>query len=286
MTIFEEEDEKATTVIDIIVYFLENLKWFILGPIMGALIALVISKPLETAYTSQALLKFPQQDAINRDQLIKLVGMPVVLDPVIESLKLAKGQPIEMVRQSLNNNIKVVVDKFGILNFEVTATQASQAQEICGAVLDSYFKSLLPAGQHKLDMERRLIEIKFESDQTSRFLNHHHAKLFNQYKQLNIESENSISIYLGLMELRSNQINEALKIQASLTSQIDQVIKMPPTLPIDPSSNIKEIILNAVKGALSVFFTMILWLYMRKVIFTQAAESDLIRLRLALGLRN
>ena len=284
MTNFEEEEEKATTLIDIIVYFLENLKWFILGPIMGALIALVISKPLETAYTSKALLNFPQQDAINRDQLIKLVGMPVVLDPVIESLKLAKGQPIEMVRRSLNNNIKVVVDKFGILNFEVTATQASQAQEICGAVLESYFKSLLPAGQHKLDMERRLIEIKFESDQTSRILNHH-AKLFNQSKQLNIESENSISIYLRLMELRSNQINEALKIQASLTSQIDRVIKMPPTLPIDPSSNIKEIILNAVKGALSVFFTMILWLYMRKVIFTQAAESDLIRLRLALGLR-
>ena len=81
---------------------------------------------------------------------------PIVLDPVIESLKLSKGQSTQLARVGVANQIKATVGRDGVLRLDVTANTALEAQVLANAVIDSWLKSTIPGEQDRVDIEQRL----------------------------------------------------------------------------------------------------------------------------------
>ncbi len=114
----------------------ENLKLLILGPFAAGLLALGIAFALPQSYVSQAILALPAP-APAPTQAAAMMVSSIVLDRVIESLNLSKGQPIQVARETLTNEIKATVGKDGLLRLDVSIPSAIQAQAIANAVIDS-----------------------------------------------------------------------------------------------------------------------------------------------------
>jgi hypothetical protein len=74
---------------DLLLVVAENLKLLILGPLVVGLLALGIGYALPQSFTSQAILALPTPTPT---QAAAMLVSPLVLDPVIESLNLSKGQ--------------------------------------------------------------------------------------------------------------------------------------------------------------------------------------------------
>jgi hypothetical protein len=85
------EAETETSLLDLLVVVAENLKLLILGPFAAGLLALGIAFALPQIYVSQAILALPTPTPT---QAAVMMVSPIVLDRVIESLNLSKGQPI------------------------------------------------------------------------------------------------------------------------------------------------------------------------------------------------
>ena len=128
------EEENEISLLDLLVVVAENLKLLILGPFAAGLLALGIAFALPQSYVSQAILALP---APAPTQAAAMMVSSIVLDRVIESLNLSKGQPIQVARETLTNEIKATVGKDGLLRLDVSVPSAIQAQAIANAVIDS-----------------------------------------------------------------------------------------------------------------------------------------------------
>ena len=113
--------------LDLLVTLAENIKLLIIGPLVIGLCALGISFLVPPTYQSVAVLQAEQPTA-------SLMLTAAVLDPVIETLGLAKDETIEAVRIKLRERIKTAVGRNDkLLTLTVSAPTAQQAQEIAAA---------------------------------------------------------------------------------------------------------------------------------------------------------
>lgn len=114
---------------------------------------------LPQSFTSQAILSLatPTAAVITQTaQAAALMVSPVVLDSVIELLKLYTGQPLQFARAALAGQIKTASGKDGLLRLEVTAHKPSNARGIANTVIGSWLKSSVPGEQVRAELERRL----------------------------------------------------------------------------------------------------------------------------------
>lgn len=165
------EEENEISLLDLLIVVAENLKLLILGPFAAGLLALGIAFTLPQSYVSQAILALPAP-APTPTQAAAMMVSAIVLDRVVESLNLSKGQPIEVARKTLANEIKATVGKDGLLHLDVSAPSAIQAQAIANTVIDNWLISTVPSGDDRADLEKRLSYAKLAFDSTTRFVEH------------------------------------------------------------------------------------------------------------------
>ena len=262
------EEENEISLLDLLIVVAENLKLLILGPFAVGLLALGIAFTLPQSYVSQAL-PTPTQAAT-------MMVSSIVLDRVVESMKLPKGQPIV-------NEIKATVGKDGLLRLDVSAPSAIQAQAIANAVIDSWLISTMPSGDERADLEKRLSYAKPALDSTTRFLEH-----FTSKDSASLPLDQGAAILVVAGELQARYLSEVLSTSRSLKGLSRDIVTLPPTLPTEHVSH--KIGLFATLSALAVGFALLLWVFMRQAwrnaVLDPQAAPKLARLRAALGWHN
>ena len=263
----------------------ENLKLLILGPFAAGLLALGIAFALPQSYVSQAILALP---APAPTQAAAMMVSSIVLDRVVESMKLSKGQPIQVASKTLANEIKATVGKDGLLHLDVSAPSAIQAQAIANAVIDSWLISTVPSEDDRADLEKRLSYAKLAFDSTTRFMEHFIPKDSASLNNPLLLDQGGGATIVAVGELQARYLSEVLSTSRSLKGLSRNIITQPPTLPTEHVSPKKG--LFATLSALAAGFALLLWVFMRQAwrnaVLDPQAAPKLARLRAALGWHN
>lgn len=287
-------DEKEISLFDLLLVVAENLKLLILGPLVVGLLALGYGYSLPQSFTSQSILALPTGSSTPTPtptttpaQASAMMVSPLVLDPVIESLNLSKGQPIQVVRTGLASQIKAAVGKDGLLRLDVTANTPLEAQSIANAVIDTWLKSTRPGEQDRVDLEKRLAYAKVSLESIRRLLGRLTAEGTADLNKPLTRGEAGTSI-VAVGELQARYLGEVLSIPRLLQGLSRDVVVQPPTLPTEPVAPKKSLI--AMMAALGSGFALLLWVFMRQAWKNaaqdpQAAEKQA-KLLAAMGFNN
>lgn len=211
---------------------------------------------------------------------------PIVLDPVIESLKLFKGQSTQLARLGLVNQIKAKVGKDGLLRFDVNANTALEAQVLANAVIDSWLKSTLPGEQERADLELRLTYTKAALASFPSLQERLLADGLSDFGK-SLTKGNAGAGVVIVADLQARYLVEVLSIQRALRGLSHDVVKQTPTLPTEPVSAKKGLI--AILATLGSGFVLLLWVFMRSA-WKNASQDPAVavkqaRLRSALGFK-
>ena len=276
------EEENEISLLDLLIVVAENLKLLILGSFAAGLLALGIAFTLPQSYVSQAILALPTPT-----HAATMMVSSIVLDRVVESMKLSKGQPIQVASKTLANEIKATVGKDGLLHLDVSAPSAIQAQAIANAVIDSWLISTVPSGDDRADLEKRLSYAKLAFDSTTRFVEHFTPKDSASLNNALLLDQGSPAAIMAV-ELQARYLSEVLSTSRSLKGLSRDIVTLPPTLPTEHVSPKKG--LFATLSALAVGFALLLWVFMRQAwrnaVLDPQAAPKLARLRAALGWHN
>ena len=278
------EEENEISLLDLLVVVAENLKLLILGPFAAGLLALGIAFTLPQSYVSQAILALPTPTPT---QAATMMVSSIVLDRVVESMKLSTGQPIQLASNTLANQIKATVGKDGLLHLDVSAPSAIQAQAIANAVIDSWLISTVPSGDDRADLEKRLSYAKLAFDSTTRFVEHFTPKDSASLNNAPLLDQGSPPTIMAV-ELQARYLSEVLSTSRSLKGLSRDIVMQPPTLPTEHVPTKKG--LFATLSALAAGFALLLWVFMRQAwrnaVLDPQAAPKLARLRAALGWHN
>jgi hypothetical protein len=276
-----ELQEEEISLLDLLIIAAGEIKLLILGPLAIGLLALGVGYNSPQSFTSQAILAMPTPA-----QAATMLVSPIVLDPVIESLKLSKGQSTQLARVGVANQIKATVGKDGLLRLDVTANTALEAQVLANAVIDSWLKSTIPGEQDRVDLEQRLTYAKAGMALLPRL----QARLNAEGPSGSGKTFTSGDAAAGLVivaDLQARYLGEVLSIQRALLGLSRDVVKQSPTLPTEPISAKKG--LRAIMATLGSGFVLLLWVFMRSA-WINAAQDPAVaekqaRLRSALGFK-
>lgn len=304
----DREEENEVSLLDLLVVVAENIKLLLLGPLVVGVLILGVVFFLPQSYVSQSVLALPMpgQPSNSNQPTISIstvtvtptpaqatamvvLASPVVLDPVIQSLRLSEGEgsSVELARKALGRQIKITASKDGLLRLDVTANSPAQAQAVASAVVDSWLKSTVPSEQERAVLEGRLAHAKASLESVNRFM----ARLTADdvpAAQKTARTGDAGTSLVAVGELQARYLNEVLSIPRQLKGlSRDDVIKQPPTLPTEPTAPKKGLI--AVLSTLAAGFVLLLWVFMRQAWRNATqdpqAAPKLARLRAALGLR-
>ena len=206
------EEENEISLLDLLVVVAENLKLLILGPFAAGLLALGIAFALPQSYVSQAILALP---APAPTQAAAMMVSSIVLDRVVESMKLSKGQPIQVSSKTLAYEVKATVGKDGLVRLDVSAPSAIQAQAIANAVIDSWLISTVPSEDDRADLEKRLSHAKLAFDSTTRFLEHFTLKDSASLNNPLLLDQGAATI-VAVGELQARYLSEVLSTSRAL----------------------------------------------------------------------
>ena len=238
-------DESETSLLDMLVVIAENLKLLVLGPLAAGLVALGICYLVPQSYTSEAIIALPNTSPIVTStataQAAALMTSALVLDPVIASLRISEGRPIQVVRMKLVNQVKAVVGKDGLLRLHTTADSPEQAQKIGNAVISAWLRTTIPGVEEKADLEKRLESAKASLDAVERLLKRITTEGASNLTQPLTRGEAGTSI-VAIGELQTKFLGEVLSIPRTLQGYSREVVKQPPTLPTEAVAPKKALI--------------------------------------------
>ncbi len=289
------------SLLDTLVVVAENLKLLILIPLAVGLVVLGLGFVMPQSFTSEAILALPTaittttttnatintitQPTISPAQAVVMMVSPLVLDPVIESLNLSGGRPIQVARKSLLSQVKATVGKDGLLRLDTTAHTPQDAQKLANAIIDTWLKSTVPGTEDRADLEKRLESAKFSLESVDRLLKQLTTDGRATLGQPLTRGEAGTSI-VAISELQSRFLGEVLIIPRVLKGFSRDVVKQPPTLPTEAVAPKKA--LNAVLATVACDLMLLLCLYARRAwrnLARDPASADKqARLLAALGL--
>lgn len=272
----EEEDE--VSLLDLLLVLAENLKLLILGPVVIGLLALGIAFAVPQSFVSQAILALPTATPAatatlaatatptatptpTPTQAAAMMVSPLVLDPVIESLNLSAGRPIQVARTELAKQINATVGRDGLLRLDVTANTPLGAQAIANAVIDTWLKSTVPGEQDRADLEKRLAYAKASLESVRNLLGRLTAEGSADLNKPLTRGEAGTSI-IAIGELQARYLAEVLNIPRTLQGLSRDVVAQPPTLPTEPVAPKKSLI--TVLAAIGSGVALLLWVFMRQ----------------------
>lgn len=270
------EDKYEISLLDLLLVFAENFKLLILGPVVAALLALAVGYVLPESFTSEAILALPASVPVpsttqtpTPTQAAAMMVSPLVLDAVVQTLRLTPEHTIEGARTELAKHIKATVGKDGLLRLDATANTPGEAQKIANAIIDIWLKSTTPGEKDREDLEMRLIYAKTSLEAVRRLqdrLTGDDSAALN--KPLTLGGANISIVAIG--ELQARYQVEVLGIPRLLQGLSRDVVIQPPTLPIEPVAPRKKLI--TVVATLFSSLLLLLWVFMRQA-WTKAARD-------------
>ena len=279
------EEDAEVSLLDLLVVAAENLKLLVFGPVLIGLLALASTYALPQRFVSQSILALPASPQ-TPSQAIAVMVSPLVLDPVIESLKLAKGRALQVSRGALVKQISAIAGKDGLVRLDVTANTPAAAQTIANAVIDSWLVTTVPPARERVDLEARLAYAKVALSSVRGLLERLMSESVSNLNRSLTRGESGISI-VAAGELQSRYFSEVLTTTRTLQGLSRDVIVQPPTLPTESATKSG---LVAFLAALGGGFALLLWVFVREAWRRAAQDSQSAekqsRLRGILGFQN
>ena len=263
-----DADENELSFLDPLIVVAENLKLLILGPFLIGLMALGIGYVLPQSFTTHAILT-PPVDV--QAQAAAIMVSPLVLDSVVESLKLLRGDSIQQARTRLETRVKAAAAKEGLLRLDVTANSPTEAQSIANAVIDAWLRSTVPGPQDRADLEKKLAFAKVSLESVRRLQDILTTEGAVPLGKSLTRGEAGTSI-VAVGELQARYLGEVLNIPRQLTGLTRDVVIQPPTLPTEPVAPKKSLI--ALLAAFGSGFMLLLWVLLRQA-WKNAAHDPL-----------
>lgn len=263
----KDPEESVASLLDTLVVVAENLKLLILGPLAVGLLALGICYLVPQSYTSEAIVALPLTSAnpvigtTATAQAAAVMTSALVLDPVIASLNLAEGRPLQVVRKKLVSKVKAVVGKDGLLRLDTTANTPEEAQNIGNAVISSWLKTTIPGAEDRVDLEKRLESAKTSLDSVERLLKRMTTEGPSNLAQPLTRGEAGTSI-VAIGELQTRFLGEVLSIPRALQGYSRDVVKQRPTLPTETVAPKKGMI--AILATLGSGIVCLLYIFVRR----------------------
>ena len=292
-----QQTQSEFGLLDLVVALAENLKLLVLGPLTVGLFALGIGYTLPQSYTSEAILALPNVNvnglvnpaatATATAQAAAVMVSPLVLDPVIVTLNLTGGLPIQVARKKLVAQVKALVGKDGLLRVETTADTPVNAQQLGNAIIDTWLTSSVPGAEERSDLEKRYESARNSLDAIGRLLNRLTSDGPATLNQPLTRGEAGTSI-VAIGELHARYLGEVLSIPRMLKGFSRDVIKQAPTLPSETTSPKKALI--AIFATLFTGIGLLIWLFIRQAWRNSArdpvAAEKQARLLAAVGFKN
>lgn len=289
MDMHERDDEDEVSLLDLLVVVAENIKLLIFGPLLVGLLALGGSYLLPQKFVSNAILALPTvapTPTPTPTQAAAMMVSPIVLDPIIESLDLSRGESLQIARTELANQIKATVGKDLLLRIDVTAETPAAAQTLANAVIDHWLKSTAPGERDRADLEKRLGYAQKSLDSVTRLIDRLSTEGAAALNQPLTRGEAGTSI-VAVGELQARYLADVLNIPRTLQGLSRDVVLQPPTLPTEPVSSKKSLV--AIMATLGAGFALLLFVFMRQAWRGAAQDPESaekqVRLRAALGLK-
>lgn len=256
-----DAEERGLSLLDLLIVAAKNLKLLIFGPIAVGLLALGFGYTLPHSFTSQAILSLTTATATaaQTSQAAAMMVSPVVLDSVIESLKLYTGQPLQLARAELASQIRATVGQDGLLRLDVTANKPSDAQGIANAVIDSWLKSTVPGEQERAELELRLKYANDSLESVRGLLNRLTAEGSTARNKPLTRGEAGLGM-VAVGELQARYQADVITISRLLKGLSRDTVVQPPTLPTHPVAPKKSVM--AVLAALGSGVALLLWVFL------------------------
>ena len=286
-----ETQKQGISLLDLLLIAAGEIKLLIVGPLLVGLLAFGVGYVLPQTFTSQAILVLPEPTETatakaTAKQAASMLVSPIVLDPVIESLKLSKGESTQLARIALAKQIKARVGKDGLLRFDVNANTPLQAQVLANAVIDSWLESTAPGDQDRAELAQRLTHAKASLASVDRLQERLMAQGADDLGKPLTRGDAGAGIVI-VAELQARYLGEVLSIPRLLQGLTRDVLRQAPTLPTEPVSPKKGLI--AVLATLASGFVLLLWVFMRNAwknaALDPAVAEKQARLRSAFGFK-
>jgi uncharacterized protein involved in exopolysaccharide biosynthesis len=252
------------------------------------LCALGISYFLPKTYVSLAIVNTPvtAQPTPAEHIAASLMTSAIVLDPVIESLKLREGdEPIETVRENLRNDVKAVAGRNDkLVTLTVMAHTPEQAQAIANAILkQTYIESRLK----KSDLERISAQLKATRETEKKALAAAVvlAERLETTQAVGTAGSDMARGYAELLNSASQAQSKAADIEERLQTLSEANLLQAPTLPQKAVKPVKALI--ALASTFGAFVLLLLLImvrqYLKHVALNPVANEKLSSIRFALG---
>jgi len=280
---YKEEDEVG--LLDILIVIADNWRVLLLGPLFIGLLALAISYARPDSFLSTSILA-PPASPQTPVQAIAVMVSPIVLDRVIESLKLGQGRSLQMARSGLIKQISATVGKDGFIHLDVTANTPTAAMSLANAVIDNWLLTTIPPAGDRVDLEARLAYAKVALASVRGLLDRLTSEGAANLSSTFTRGEASLSV-VALGELQARYFSEVLTIPRTLRGLSRDLIVQSPTLPTEPASKRGlTVLLTTFVGG----FALLLWVFAREIWkraarVPQNAEKQIKLLR-SLGINN
>jgi capsular polysaccharide biosynthesis protein len=266
--------------LDLLVTLTENVKLLIIGPLAVGLCALGISFMVPQTFDSVAVLQAEQATA-------SLMVTAAVLDPVVASLGLAKGDAVEDARRTLREHIKVAVGRNDkLLTLTVSASAAQQAQATANAVLQQTYLQSSPKGVVRKRLEVQLTEAQGRLKNAESAAAGLLKRLDSPAANTNTGTELARG-YADLLSAAGAAQNQVSALETQLEGLSDALLVQAPTLPQKASKPKKALI--AIGATLATGLLLLLFVFMRQALRNTAADAQtagkLARIRRSLGLK-
>ncbi len=285
------EDELEVSTMALLAEVAENLKLLIVAPLVIGLAVWAAVYSLPPRFVSQSVVDLrgiseSTASASSTTNTAERVGTPWVLAQVNKSLNLYPGQSVAAASQKLADRIKFVPREDGVFQLEVTGESPVEAQTIAKAILDSWIASTLPREPQRVELELRLAEAQDSRNLLGSFLAQFASGKPAGVAYFGDQVERPSSI-VSAFELKSRYFNEVIKLKRELEGLPRDVIRLPPSLPVEPSSSRRWQM--AVTSAFCVGFALLFWILTRRAWLIAGRDAKIAklqsRIRAALGFR-
>jgi capsular polysaccharide biosynthesis protein len=295
----EEADEVG--LLDLLILVAENIKLLIAGSLLAGVIAAGLAYIAPKSYVSHASLTLPvptvapaleHVHAVLKDQTplqaAELMTSPRVLDPLIQRLNLNEARSIELARNEVLSRFRVTTDLQGVLNLEVTGKTPEQAQALANAIIDSWLASTPPSPSQREELQKLLTYAESSLETSRRMIEKLSVEATTPaVDESGLEQTYVRATLMTAFELQARYLSETTEILRLLQGYSREVVKRPPSLPVQSES--LPIGLIALLGAMAAALLLMLWIFLvhawRSAARDPRVAPKLLRLRSALGLK-
>jgi hypothetical protein len=267
--------------LDLLIVIIRHIWLLVIVPVAAGAIAFAVAYAKPQTYTSEAILSMAES-ATKQASLI--MASPLVIDPVIDKLDLAKAAPLDQVREQLAGQISAKVGRDGLLLLEVSATSPSQAQLLAKAVIDAWRATTIPGEQAQDQLKARLVYVQKSLHSIDQLL----ARLTSEspaYFDGPVTRGDRGLTLVSLGELQAKYFEEAQAIPRTLQGVSRDVVRQQPSLPSKPDPAGKSSL--AILVTVATFLLLLIAVLLKHLVARYLDDADnvanLQRLRAAFG---